>query len=115
MAHSPKALNRKAYQKTDLALAKLIRSIIYPEIDQRKPHWEDQKTKWFGAFRDEKSRQPYFHDFGQYNRLITGMRDNQYPSLSSFIGETRSGKSTLINALITVMICHFHAQLLYVN
>jgi hypothetical protein len=109
IAHSSRARNPGNHRRTELRLAEVIRSILDPEEasdEQLKLYEENYKTKWFGAFIEQESLT--FYDFGQYSRLVIGMGSMddmplQYPSLSSFVGETGSGKSTLISALMKVM------------
>jgi hypothetical protein len=107
--HNLKRQKAADHEKTPLELAEVILSILGQRKDpseENRLHEENYKTKWFGVLHEENSI--YFQDFGRYGRLAIGMggRDDiplQYPSLSSFVGETGSGKSTLVGALMKVI------------
>ncbi|OCL09871.1 hypothetical protein AOQ84DRAFT_220281 [Glonium stellatum] len=64
--------------------------------------WEEE-TKWFGVTRTLSS-QSVFQDHGRFAFLMaesqTGEFREQFPRLVSFIGQTGSGKSTIIRMLI---------------
>ena len=111
-AHNPNARRPIAgisHEKTDLPLAEIILSILYPEdnaVKQDELHDQSVLTKWFGVSLNPDSGRAQFEDFGQYVRLAGGSTQDPstfYPSLISFVGVTGHGKSTLINALIKVL------------
>ncbi|OCL08909.1 FabD/lysophospholipase-like protein [Glonium stellatum] len=107
---TPKA-GQLVHEKTNLALAKKIQNCIQPlrtaEMIEML-HKEDQSTTWFGVARDMTGDAPSvkFWNYQRFEQLIfkypPRRRSRLYPGLVSFLGQTGSGKSSLINLLITM-------------
>jgi hypothetical protein len=95
------------HQKTDPAIAKTIERTLQADLDdadQAMSHLKDEDTSWFGAGTDEQD-EIVFQDYGRYANLMAECSTRQrrvirYPALTSFVGQTGAGKSTLIRLLI---------------
>ncbi|KAH0556157.1 hypothetical protein GP486_005910, partial [Trichoglossum hirsutum] len=91
-----------------------VNDILQSETDagrQRELHQQDKKARWFiaGSTREDGSYgMLYVTDRFEYLTSRASMRGQsglqQFPSLVSFIGETGTGKSTLIRALIKMSL-----------
>jgi predicted acylesterase/phospholipase RssA len=68
----------------------------------------DRQSKWFGVARDRFGK-PVLEDYGRYDVLSaesmsrSGRDQLRFPQLVSFIGVTNSGKSAVINLLISLI------------
>jgi len=67
-------------------------------------HLKDEDTSWFGAGKNEQDK-IVLQDYGRYTNLMAERSAQQrkvgrYPTLTSFVGQTGAGKSTLIRFLI---------------
>jgi len=101
--------NATKHEKTDLRVAALIRSILNGgrQATTIDAHEYNLSTKWFGVTTDnESSEKATFYSFDRFRSLLvydTQVENAyQFPSITSFIGDTGAGKSTLINALMKV-------------
>lgn len=107
------------HEKTDPDLAEKIHKILDPEVldhkEQQLKHVEDYYTKWFGVIRDD-SGQVLFQNSARFESIMATVKQNtmdssrhelKYPSLISFVGETGAGKSTLIKALVEVLLLNY--------
>ncbi|KAI1266454.1 hypothetical protein F5Y18DRAFT_416320 [Xylariaceae sp. FL1019] len=106
--HIPGAVgwNGKPHEKADPLVVHRLRQILEPtrsEEEHEAELLEDQDTTWFGFGRDG-SGHPQLCDYGRFaaimNETQTDEIGERYPQLTSFIGETGAGKSTLIKLLI---------------
>ena len=65
------------------------------DAEREELHQVDEDTTWFGISREDAGF-PLFQDYGRYANLmmssshgsVAGRRDNRFPSLVSFVGET---------------------------
>lgn len=106
------------HEKTLASVARKVQSILKPPRDQsiqEELHRRDAEMAWFGVFRPSDVS-PVFQDYGRFNDLMrmteeqttsplvqsieSPDRDVRTPSLVSFVGETRAGKSIVIKLLI---------------
>ncbi|KAF4460614.1 calcium-independent phospholipase A2 [Fusarium albosuccineum] len=74
-----------------------------PPGHQLRSHARDMRCTWIGMPARPKGQWPQVHVWPRLNGLVDkleGPSVRQYPSLVSFIGDTGSGKSTLIRAMI---------------
>lgn len=59
--------------------------------DPQKLHTQDEHTTWFGVTKDAMD-ESIFEDYGRYGTIIAegsaGSRENRYPGLVSFVGQT---------------------------
>ncbi|MCJ1264961.1 hypothetical protein MMC22_004836 [Lobaria immixta] len=82
--------------------------------EQAVLYQNDQDTTWFGIIKHDGGL-PIFQDYGRYATLMTNTSrsersrdfmgvvdggDTQYPNLVSFVGQTGTGKSTIIKLVI---------------
>jgi hypothetical protein len=71
-----------------------------------KLHLRDLQTTWFGVPHDQKDSPPKLFVWPRVQSLVSQASDqphDQYPSLVSFVGDTGSGKSTIIKAMIRML------------
>ncbi|KAI5921413.1 hypothetical protein F4810DRAFT_712454 [Camillea tinctor] len=76
------------------------------EKRKRDLHLDDIWSTWFGVPHDQTDARPNMYIWPRVNNLLNTtkeMPDRQYPSLVSFVGDTGSGKSTLIRAMIRLL------------
>ncbi|KAK5662366.1 hypothetical protein OQA88_8276 [Cercophora sp. LCS_1] len=78
-------------------------------------HLDDLRTTWFGVPHDQKDSPPKLFVWPRLQNLLSNASDQpdyQYPSLVSFVGDTGSGKSTIIKAMIRMLApqTHYHAR-----
>ncbi|KAF8848057.1 hypothetical protein BDZ45DRAFT_733176 [Acephala macrosclerotiorum] len=106
--HKQGKVNRDGlpHEKINKDVAARLKEIFTPTSDpkiQRRLHEEDRDTTWFGVCRGT-SGHPELQDYGRYSRLIreswNGKFRERWPQLVSFVGQTGSGKSTLVKILI---------------
>ncbi|KAK5656422.1 hypothetical protein OQA88_4803 [Cercophora sp. LCS_1] len=75
--------------------------------DKESLHLDDLWSTWIGVPHDQEGSCPKLHIYPRLQTLIEDDgRDKpprQYPSLISFVGDTGSGKSTLIRAIIRML------------
>lgn len=74
--------------------------------DKTSLHVDDLWSTWFGVPHDQEGSCPKLCIYPRLERLLDGVDGRparQYPSLISFVGDTGSGKSTLIRALIRML------------
>ena len=77
-------------------------------IDIERLHYKDRQSKWFSVVRDRYGK-PVLEDYGRYDSLASqsisesGRDQLRFPQLVSFIGVTNSGKSALVNLLISLV------------
>ncbi|KAK0730097.1 hypothetical protein B0H67DRAFT_560740 [Lasiosphaeris hirsuta] len=75
--------------------------------DKESLHIDDLWSTWFSVPHDQEGPFPQLQIFPRLQNLIASeSRDKpsrQYPSLISFVGDTGSGKSTLIRAIIRML------------
>ncbi|KAK3941958.1 hypothetical protein QBC46DRAFT_352819 [Diplogelasinospora grovesii] len=82
-------------------------------IDQDKEslHIDDLWSTWFGVPHDQEGPKPQLFIYPRLQRLVAaahGKPVRQYPSLVSFVGDTGSGKSTIIRAIIRMLAPRAH-------
>ncbi|KAK3996362.1 hypothetical protein QBC44DRAFT_403535 [Cladorrhinum sp. PSN332] len=83
-------------------------------IDSEKEflHIDDCWSTWFGVPHYQDGPFPQFYIYPRLQNLIStgrhGRPDRQFPSLISFVGDTGSGKSTLIRAMIRMLAPRAH-------
>ncbi|KAI1798690.1 FabD/lysophospholipase-like protein [Daldinia bambusicola] len=106
--HTPGAVgwNGKPHEKADPLVVHRLRQILEPtrtEAEHESELLEDRDTTWFGFGRDAFGH-PLFHDYGRFAAIMSETATDEtverYPQLTTFIGETGAGKSTLIKLLI---------------
>ncbi|KAJ3460552.1 hypothetical protein MRS44_011419 [Fusarium solani] len=74
-----------------------------PDKENATLHINDLWSTWFGVPEDQEGRFPQLCIYPRLERLIEKVLEKpkfQYPSLISFVGDTGSGKSTLIRAIV---------------
>ena len=74
-----------------------------PRAQAEQLHIEDIWATWFAVPHYQNEYPPKLHLYPRMQHLVNMKRSNvarQFPSLIAFFGETGSGKSTLIRALI---------------
>ncbi|KAK3330701.1 hypothetical protein B0H66DRAFT_528046 [Apodospora peruviana] len=80
--------------------------------DKESLHIDDLWSTWFGVPHDQEGPLPQLHIYPRLQTLISGESSEkpsrQYPSLISFVGDTGSGKSTLIRAIIRMLAPQAH-------
>ncbi|QIW99361.1 hypothetical protein AMS68_004879 [Peltaster fructicola] len=115
------------HEKTEDVLFAKVQNCLYPAWDavaRDSAHEQDDSTTWFGVVQDDPY--PVFRDYGKYRDIIGSARDviqdqasisplrdqapmspflenageSLYPTVTSFVGQTGAGKSTLIKLLI---------------
>lgn len=76
------------------------------EENKKSLHLRDLWSTWFGVPHDQVDSPPKLFIWPRMSDLINSARRTpvrQYPSLVSFVGDTGSGKSTLIRAMIRML------------
>lgn len=76
------------------------------EKKKEELHERDLATAWIGLPFLQRREFPHLHVWPRLQQLLDTAKDpppRQYPSLVSFIGDTGSGKSTLIRAMIQLI------------
>lgn len=76
-------------------------------------HLDDLRTTWFGVPHDQKDSPPKLFIWPRLHNLLTNATNQphyQYPSLVSFVGDTGSGKSTIIKAMIRMLEPRAHER-----
>jgi hypothetical protein len=78
----------------------ILGDVINPK--GRDAHVADYCSKWFGV--NIKENESVLNTTTRFQELAraSGSRDEQYPALISFLGDTGAGKSSLITALVKV-------------
>ncbi|KAM0227446.1 hypothetical protein ACHAP5_012176 [Fusarium lateritium] len=74
--------------------------------DKVSLHVDDLWSTWFGVAHERSGHFPQLSIYPRLQTLVDNTADRpprQYPSLISFVGDTGSGKSTLIRALIRML------------
>lgn len=74
--------------------------------DKASLHMDDLWSTWFGVAHEQTGHLPRFCIYPRLQNLVDVASDTptrQYPSLVSFVGDTGSGKSTIIRALIRML------------
>jgi len=69
-------------------------------------HLDDLRTTWFGVPHDQQDSPPKLFVWPRLQILVNQASEQphyQYPSLVSFVGDTGSGKSTIIKAMIRML------------
>jgi hypothetical protein len=70
-------------------------------------HLRDMGSTWFGVPREQPCRAlPQLYIWRRLAQIVEEVDDappRQYPSMVSFVGDTGSGKSTLVRALIRLL------------
>lgn len=82
--------------------------------DKESLHIDDLWSTWFGIPHDQEGPLPQLHIYPRLQLLMSGESNEkparQYPSLVSFVGDTGSGKSTLIRAIIRMLEPQAHKR-----
>lgn len=108
LVHEDEENRLNEHEKTDLDTANFVLSLFGTRgstEDRERLHLNNIQSKWFGTDIDEQESKSYFHDFGGFVGLLQKSRllpHQQFPSLISFVGDTGTGKSTLINGILKV-------------
>ena len=119
-AHNPQKVSilgwgiRAKHDKVPLETARMLALLLTPTSNTGQDHVNALDSKWFGV---TLSRQGDSSDMGKhqdvhlditsrYRELSMDARstEHQFPALVSFIGETGSGKSSLVRALVKVRL-----------
>ncbi|KAK3336354.1 hypothetical protein B0T19DRAFT_36498 [Cercophora scortea] len=85
----------------------------FMDQDKESLHIQDIWSTWFGIPHDQEGPFPQLHVFPRLQTLLDAADSSakpprQYPSLISFVGDTGSGKSTLIRAIIRMSAPRHH-------
>jgi len=92
---------------TEYVYISFLISSDYHGEDEQELHLDDLETTWFGVPREQSCyHYPQLYIWPRLDQIVTEADhalSRQYPSLVSFVGETGSGKSTLIRALIRML------------
>jgi hypothetical protein len=104
----------RQHRQTNALHDVFIRVIMYSEANdnkQKRLHDFDRKAEWFRvnlATMESQDADPLLQISDRFRALCKpGKQENkwnsaQYPSFVSFVGDTGVGKSTLVNAMITI-------------
>ncbi|KAH7173285.1 uncharacterized protein B0J16DRAFT_405679 [Fusarium flagelliforme] len=79
--------------------------------DKASLHVDDLWSTWFGVAHEQTGHFPQLSIYPRLQTLVDVAADRpprQYPSLISFVGDTGSGKSTLIRAIIRMLAPRAH-------
>lgn len=99
------------HEQVDPSIARRVENIFDSTksgSDIERLHYKDRQSKWFGVVRDRYGK-PVLEDYGRYDTLAaqsiskSGRDQLRFPQLVSFIGVTNSGKSALVNLLISLV------------
>jgi energy-coupling factor transporter ATP-binding protein EcfA2 len=85
----------------------------YRQEDSDSLHLDDLRTKWFGVPHDQKASSPKLSVWPRLQAILNNAAYHlqyQFPSLVSFVGDTGSGKSTIIKAMIRMSAPKSHGQ-----
>lgn len=94
---------RTAHQKADLQIRDVLNSIsCQSEQCQDFAHLSACSSKWFGVSCVGEAASLRVFSRLRDLTIDADFEQNQYPALISFIGETGTGKSTIISALMKV-------------
>ncbi|KAJ8113331.1 hypothetical protein OPT61_g4511 [Boeremia exigua] len=110
--YQPHTNNKKGrdgleHEKTQHQTFTKLKQILepgYDDIELEELLCEDLSTTWFGVRRDSNGH-PLFVDYDTFSAVTSGAsstldRTARYPQVTSFVGQTNAGKSTLIKMLI---------------
>jgi hypothetical protein len=92
--------------------ASLLDSRLLDE-DKTALHVDDLWSTWFGVPHNQQGPLPQLHIYPRLQHLVSNNPNpqwppRQYPSLISLVGDTGSGKSTLIRAIIRMLAPRAH-------
>jgi hypothetical protein len=101
--HKPTYRDVTAHQQMSIIIAKLVQLDLSSENQDASTraqlHHEDLTSLWFGVHAQDTDT-PGFINNNVYQELINASnfttREQQFPALVSFVGDTGAGKSTLI-------------------
>ncbi|TGJ68442.1 hypothetical protein EYR41_007494 [Orbilia oligospora] len=97
-----KGIRKQVHEPIDPVIERKLEKILEPQVgeeDQEALHRQDEETAWFAVIKDNKDKL-VFQDLGRYGEIVSGLNEETYPALVSFVGSTGSGKSTLIRMLM---------------
>ncbi|KAG0123476.1 hypothetical protein HOY82DRAFT_495229 [Tuber indicum] len=103
-------LKKRKHAKTELEVADYILSVLEPNLTEEEAndaHVSNVHTKWFGVQIDENLPARVSLKSKSFLDLASGSGEDpssQHPCLVSFVGETGAGKSTLVNAMMKVIL-----------
>ena len=114
--HKPQRVNlrgiRANHHKVPVETASMLDSLMAPTSNTPHDHVNALESKWFGVTigwqgdGDDVDRHQAIHldTTSRYRELSMDAKptEHQFPALVSFIGETGSGKSSLVRALVKV-------------
>jgi hypothetical protein len=92
------------HERTDPRLHQALEDVLHPSLPEDeldRLHEADEETTWFGIGREKRGR-PFLTDGGIYQSLMAHSYTQdvvKFPRIVSFVGETNTGKSTLIKML----------------